>query len=275
MADIPKANLFDAIPPNLPQEWFETLVQSGDIRIERIVSKGHASDEGFWYDQAWDEWVVLLKGGAGVRLAGCDQTLTLAPGDWLRIPAHVLHRVAWTAADKETVWLAVHFPTAGNINAREEATPMDQGTYQQIIKDAIQAEIEAHQFYLQVADKVTDSHLREMFRAFADEELKHRRILEGFKEKPDMSIHFARVPDFHLSETVADAEALSLKMKPADAIALAMKKEEAAMRHYTQLADACDDVAQQKVFRELAAMERGHKVKMENAFVDIGYPEVW
>ncbi len=275
MTDIPKANLFDAIPPNLPQEWFETLVQSGDIRIERIVSKGQASNEDFWYDQAWDEWVVLLKGGAGVCLEGRDQTLPLAPGDWLRIPAHVKHRVAWTAADVETVWLAVHFRAAGNIRQREEATQMDQRTYQQIIKDAIQGEIEAHQFYQALADKVTDGHLREMFRAFAGEEFKHRRILEGFKEKPDMAIHFARVPDFHLSETMADAGKLSMEMKPADAIALAMKKEEAAMRHYTQLADACGDAAQQKVFRELAAMERGHKAKMENAFVDIGFPEVW
>lgn len=275
MADIPKANLFNAIPPNLPQEWFETLVACDDIRIERIVSKGHASGEDFWYDQAWDEWVVLLKGGAGMTLEGCDQALALGPGDWLRIPAHVKHRVAWTAAEVETVWLAVHFRAAGNINQREEATRMDQHTYRQIITDAIQAEIEAHQFYQQVADKVTDSHLREMFRVFADEELKHRRILEGFKEKPDMAIHFARVPDFHLSETMADAGALSMGMKPADAIALAMKKEEAAMRHYTQLADACGDAAQQKVFRELASMERGHKAKMENAFVDIGFPEVW
>lgn len=122
MADILKANLFDAIPPSLPQEWFETLVESSDIRIERIVSKGHASGEAFWYDQAWDEWVLLLKGGAGVHLEGRDQTLTLAPGDWLRIPAHVKHRVAWTAAGVETVWLAVHFRAAGNINPREEAT---------------------------------------------------------------------------------------------------------------------------------------------------------
>lgn len=152
---------------------------------------------------------------------------------------------------------------------------MDQHTYQQIIKDAIHGEIEAHKFYQAVADKVTDSHLRQMFLSFAEEELKHRRILEGFNEKPDMAIHFARVPDFHLSETMADTGELSMKMKPADAIALAMKKEEAAMRHYTQLADSCGDAAQQKVFRELAAMERGHKAKMENAFVDIGFPEVW
>lgn len=275
MADIPKANLFDAIPKQLPREWFETLIASGDIKIERIVSRGHASDEGFWYDQEWDEWVVLLKGGAGLRFEGRDRTLTLVPGDWLRIPAHVKHQVAWTAAGVETVWLAVHFRAAGNNNQREEATQMDQRTYQQILQDAVQGEIEAHQFYQAVADKVTDGHLREMFLTFADEERKHRRILEGFKDKPDMAIHFARVPDFHLSESMPVTAALSMEMKPADAIALAMKKEEVAMRHYTQLADACGDAAQQKVFRELAAMERGHKAKMENAFVDIGFPEVW
>ena len=90
-----------------------------------------------------------------------------------------------------------------------------------------------------------------------------------------MGIHFARTPDFHVAETVAPPERLSIEMKPADAIALAMKKEEAAMREYTQMADACTDPEQQKVFRELAAMEQGHKNKMETAFVDIGYPEVW
>jgi cupin 2 domain-containing protein len=249
MAFIPKANLFDAIPKQLPQEWFETLTESGGIKIERIVSKGHASDQGYWYDQAWDEWVLLLKGSAGLRLEGDRRARPMAPGDWVLIPAHVKHRVDWTAADTETVWLAVHFPAVGNINRREEATRMDTRTYQQILKDAIQAEIEAHQFYQAVADKVTDNHLRSMFLSFADEELKHRRILEGFKEKPDMSIHFDKVPDFHLSETMAATQALSMNMKPSEAIALAMKKEEAAMRHYTQLADACGDAAQQKVFR--------------------------
>jgi rubrerythrin len=54
-----------------------------------------------------------------------------------------------------------------------------------------------------------------------------------------------------------------------------MKKEQAAMKHYTQLADACTDPDQKNIFLELAAMEREHKNKMEAAFVDIGYPEVW
>lgn len=153
---------------------------------------------------------------------------------------------------------------------------MDQNTYQVILSGAIERELEAHRFYQQVAQKVEDGYLKEMFRSFAAEELKHRDILQGFAGKVDMAIHFVRVPDFHVSETVdAPDMALSIQLKPADAIALAMKKEEAAMRHYTQLAEACTDQAQQKVFRELAAMERSHKLKMEKAFVDIGYPEVW
>jgi len=64
-------------------------------------------------------------------------------------------------------------------------------------------------------------------------------------------------------------------MKPADAIALAMKKEEEAMNLYLSLAESCKDEAQKQIFKDLAAMERGHKFKMEKAFVDIGYPEVW
>ena len=152
---------------------------------------------------------------------------------------------------------------------------MDEKRYREILDTAIEGEIEAHRFYQEVADKVDNSYLKDMFREFAREEQKHRRILEGFREKPTMAIHFAGAADYHVSETVEATPALSMEMKPADAIALAMKKEEAAMKHYTRLAEACDDDDQKAVFHELAAMERGHKARMESAFVDIGYPEVW
>lgn len=153
---------------------------------------------------------------------------------------------------------------------------MDRDTYRTILARAIEGELEAHHFYREAALKVRDAFLRDMFNGFADEELKHRDILEAYLSGSDRSIHFTRVPDFHLSETMeAPADVLSTEMKPADAFALAMKKEQAAMRQYTEMAEACTDPEQKKVFLELAAMERGHKAKMENAFVDIGYPEVW
>lgn len=106
-------NLFDRIPADLPQEWVETLVAARGVRVERIVSNGHRSADGFWYDQDTDEFVVLLSGAARVDFdgQGGDQAareVPLRPGDWLLIPAHRRHRVAWTAPDVASVWLAVH-----------------------------------------------------------------------------------------------------------------------------------------------------------------------
>jgi rubrerythrin len=151
---------------------------------------------------------------------------------------------------------------------------MDKSSYHRILDAAINGEIEANQFYRQVADRVQDSYLQQLFANLAEEEFKHQQILEAFRNDDRRIIHFARVTDFHLAETMDD-QPLSMEMKPADAIALAMKKEESAMKHYTALADASDDEGQKQVFVELAAMEQGHKVKLENAFVDIGFPEVW
>jgi rubrerythrin len=151
---------------------------------------------------------------------------------------------------------------------------VDQKTYQQILDDAIQGEIEAYQFYLEIAKKTQNSFLEELFLSFSEEEKKHRQLLENLRDNPSKTINFAKVPDYHVAETLEEPS-LTLDMKPVDAIALAMKKEQAAMQHYSQLADACTDPDQKKVFSELAIMEREHKNKMETAFVDIGYPEVW
>ncbi|HEV3339663.1 MAG TPA: phosphoribosylaminoimidazole carboxylase, partial [Pirellulales bacterium] len=72
------ANLFADIPKQLPDELFTTLVQAGNVRIERIVSLGHASPPGFWFDQDQHEWVVLLAGAARLRVE--DQEIELKPG---------------------------------------------------------------------------------------------------------------------------------------------------------------------------------------------------
>jgi len=101
-------NLFKTIPRDLPEELYETLCRSNDVRIERIVSKGHKSAEGFWYDQDENEFVVLLKGKARLLFEG-GETLDLEAGDYLDIKAHVRHRVEWTSSEEEAVWLAVFY----------------------------------------------------------------------------------------------------------------------------------------------------------------------
>lgn len=102
------SNLFDAIPRHLPQELMQDLVRTPHVTIERIVSRGHCSAERFWYDQGWDEWVLLVSGHARLAFEDPPREIELKPGDHLLIPAHTRHRVAWTAGRTDTVWLAVH-----------------------------------------------------------------------------------------------------------------------------------------------------------------------
>ena len=102
-------NLFGRIPENLPGELFTVLAENENARIERIVSDGHASPEGFWYDQEQDEWVLLVSGSAVLSIeyeTGIGR-VELAPGDHLLVPAHRRHRVEATSATEKTVWLAV------------------------------------------------------------------------------------------------------------------------------------------------------------------------
>lgn len=101
-------NLFDGISPELPGEAVEEILRTETFRIERIVSRGQASPEGFWYDQETEEWVLLISGSATL---GFDdgRKVDLKPGDHLLIPRHVRHRVERTDPGEETVWLAVHW----------------------------------------------------------------------------------------------------------------------------------------------------------------------
>ena len=97
-------NLFADIPAAVPEELIQTLLATANLRIERIVSLGHASPEGFWYDQEAHEWVMLLTAAARLTLEG-DEPLELRPGAFANIPAHRRHRVEWTDPQQPTVWL--------------------------------------------------------------------------------------------------------------------------------------------------------------------------
>lgn len=103
-------NLFTNLPTTSPKELFTTLLDAGSVRIERIVSNGQSSPEGFWYDQEQDEWVIVLQGAA--KLEFTDRTVEMNCGNFLHIRAHEKHRVAWTTPSEPTIWLAVHFESA-------------------------------------------------------------------------------------------------------------------------------------------------------------------
>jgi len=101
-----KGNLFGREEAAGLSETVRSLFVSGGVRIEQIVSHGHASAPGFWYEQEMDEWVAVLEGEAVLEWED-GTSLRMVPGDWVLLPALERHRVAWTAPDRPTVWLAV------------------------------------------------------------------------------------------------------------------------------------------------------------------------
>ena len=100
-------NLYDRTTADRNGERTEPLAAGPGVHLERIVSFGHCSPQGFWYDQAETEWVALLTGRARIRIEGRADDIALGPGDTPLLPAHCRPRVEWTDPNEPTIWLAL------------------------------------------------------------------------------------------------------------------------------------------------------------------------
>ena len=117
-------NLLTSLPSARDAEMSETLITAHGIRLQRIISFGQVSPEGFWYDQKEAEWVMLLTGRARLMIGGEAEERVLGPGDAVYLPAHCRHRVEWTDPDHPTVWLALFID--GQLGPTVSA-PMNEG----------------------------------------------------------------------------------------------------------------------------------------------------
>jgi cupin 2 domain-containing protein len=95
-------SFFESLPPARGTERFDVLYERQGVKIERIVSSGSQPAQA--YCQSQDEWVLLLRGQAEMRLDG--ETLSLHEGECIRLPANVPHEVLSTT--ENALWLAVH-----------------------------------------------------------------------------------------------------------------------------------------------------------------------
>jgi cupin 2 domain-containing protein len=102
-AALPTVLRLSALPAALGAEQITQLAAGPRFRLEHILSGDHASPPDLWYDQAGDEWAVLLSGRAVLEFD--EGALELGAGDAVLIPAHRRHRVA---TSEQAVWLALH-----------------------------------------------------------------------------------------------------------------------------------------------------------------------
>ncbi len=150
-------------------------------------------------------------------------------------------------------------------------TPEDA---KQIISDAIDDEVEAYTYYKNVSERANDPALRNLFGELAGEEKKHRELLQQFLTKDIADIHFQASKDYKVADTLQTPK-LTDDLTPKDGIVIAIKKEQAAMDQYTELATLSTDAEQERLFAELASMERGHKARLEDIYTNMAFPEVW
>jgi cupin 2 domain-containing protein len=98
-------------------ELIDILARGKNIRVERIVSRGHTSDAHFWYDDPQAEWVTVLSGEARLRFLVDDKVVHLGRGDHITIAPHEKHRVDWTTPEEQTIWLAIYFSPSSSIES--------------------------------------------------------------------------------------------------------------------------------------------------------------
>ncbi|HOC44213.1 MAG TPA: ferritin family protein [Thermoanaerobaculales bacterium] len=139
---------------------------------------------------------------------------------------------------------------------------------------AIGREEEAFRFYSEVSGRVENPGVKEIFDQLAKDELGHKVFLQACLKDPELASKLPVPTDYKIAEATAEPS-LSIDMKPADALAVAMKKELGAAEFYQDLARSASDATLTAMFENLARMELGHKSRIEHMFVDIGYPEVF
>ncbi len=146
--------------------------------------------------------------------------------------------------------------------------------FRAIISKAIENEVEAYTYYRTTSEKVKDAYLKKIFADLAGDEKGHREFLQGLLTMEPKRLNIAASKDYKIAESVPTPP-LSADLKPIDGIVLAIKKELQAMQMYTQLAAAQADGEQKNLFTDLAAMERGHKARLEDIYTNMAFPESW
>jgi rubrerythrin len=134
---------------------------------------------------------------------------------------------------------------------------------------AIEQEIASQIFYTRLAAQSSIPEMRQVFEGFAKEEKGHQARLESMKAKGSLTsaINQADVQTLGLADYLVDAEPTP-DMEYKDALILAMKKEKAAYRLYTDLAELSESTDIKDIFLFLAQEEAKHKLRFEVEYDD-------
>ena len=142
---------------------------------------------------------------------------------------------------------------------------MDESKYREVIQFAVDKEVRAFEFYVKAAEMTPYSGAKELFGELAQEEGRHRKLLQEIRIEKVLQARLDPVPDLKISDYLVEEE-LQPDADYASTLRVAMKMEERSMRLYNDLRDANEDDDLRKLFAFLAQQEARHKLKLEKVY---------
>jgi len=142
---------------------------------------------------------------------------------------------------------------------KEFKTPDD------VLDFAIVKEQEAHDFYLQWAEKIDVDWIKKVFKDFAMEEMKHKELLLKAKQGEMLKKSSTSVTDLKIADYLVDISPAP-DMDYQHALIVAMKREKASFKLYSDLARMTTDTAVTETLQALAQEEAKHKLKLETLY---------
>jgi rubrerythrin len=137
-----------------------------------------------------------------------------------------------------------------------------------VLDFAIEREQEAVRFYTDLAAKMDKPATKEIFQGFAREEAGHKAKLLGIKESGHLEPSTQKVLDLKIGDYLVEVDPTTDELDYQNALILAMKREKAAFKLYTNLAEATDDADLKGTMLALAQEEAKHKLRFEVEYDD-------
>jgi len=139
---------------------------------------------------------------------------------------------------------------------------------------AIQREVEAYNFYMDLYNKVSDSTAKEALKWIAGEEKKHEEFLRNYKDgKISMgTIKLSEIEDQKIAEHVAAPE-VKPQMDTKDVYLVAAHRELASFTFYTEFAKLHTDKEVKEMLTRIANEEMKHKEKVEYLYSNTAFTQ--
>jgi rubrerythrin len=137
-----------------------------------------------------------------------------------------------------------------------------------ILDFAIANEIEAYQFYTDLAAKVDNPGMKQVFLDFAAEEQGHKKELEDIKKSKTFNISIEKIADLNIAELTVEVQPTP-NMDYKAVLVLAMQKEKKSFQLYTNLAALAQNATTRQLFQSLAQQEAKHKLRFELEYDEV------